>query len=538
MAEYDYVVVGAGSAGSAVAARLTENGRFRVLLLEAGPSDRGLWIEVPLGYGKSFYDPKVNWMYVSEPVPGLDGRSLYVPRGKVLGGSSAINAMVYARGHAADFDAWRDEGNPGWGWSDVIAYYRKMEDHFLGESDDHGRGGPVRISDIGDAAHPLTRTFLQAGSEAGLAFAHDLNNAMPEGTGLYQVTIADGRRVSAASAYLRPARRRANLRILTGAPVTRVLFEGDRAVAVSYQRGGRTSTARAGREIIIAAGSVNSPQLLQLSGIGPVDVLKACGIEPRRPSPAAGRHLQDHVCYDHVYRANVPSLNDALRPWRGKLMAGLDYLIFRRGPLALSLNQAGGFFRSRPGLARPNMQLYFSPLSYETAPPGKRPLISPDPFSGFCISVSPCRPSSRGHVEIRSADAAVAPAIQLNLLATEEDRSEALEGARFLRRLSAMPALAGVIARELKPGPGAVSDEDLKADIRERAYSVFHPVGTCRMGPDPGSSVVDHCLRVHGVASLRVIDASIFPSLTSGNTNAPAIMVGEKGADLLLQDAR
>jgi choline dehydrogenase len=533
---YDFIIVGAGSSGCAVAHRLSESGRFRVLLLEAGPTDRSVWIRMPIGYGKTFYDPRLNWMYRSEPVPGLDGRTLYVPRGKVLGGSSAINAMVYSRGQPGDFDEWEAQGNKGWGWRDVLPFYRKLEDHALGESVWHGAGGPVHVSDIAAEAHPLTHAYVKAGQEAGLAFNADLNGATQGGVGYYQLNTRDGFRVSAARAYLRPARGRANLRIETEALATRILFEGRRATGVAYERNGTLIEARAGREVILAGGSINSPQLLQLSGVGPADVLKSCGIAVQHESPAVGRHLHDHLCHDYVYRARQPTLNDVLLPWSGRIAVGLRYLLARRGPLALSVNQGGGFFRTDPARKRPNMQLYFSPMSYERAVPGVRALMQPDPFSGFSTSVSPCQPTSRGYLQIRSADPTTPPAIVPNYLSTEHDLAEMLAGAKFLRRLAAAPSLAAVIDEELKPGPQVQSDDDLIADIRARAYSVFHPCGTCRMGPDPATAVVDHRLRVHGLAGLRVVDASIFPAVTSGNTNAPAIMVGEKGAALILED--
>lgn len=537
MDQYDYIVVGGGSAGCAIANRLTESGRRSVLLLEAGPSDRSFWIQVPIGYGKTFYDRRVNWMYRSEPSPGLGGRITYCPRGKVLGGSSSINAMVYARGQAGDFDDWAAMGNPGWGWQDVLPIYKRMEDHDLGAGPSHGSGGPLRVTDISDVAHPLCHVFVKAGQEAGLAFNPDLNGDTIEGVGLYQINTRNGFRMSAARAYLWPARRRPNLRISTKALATCIVLEGRQAIGVAYRRNGRSVVARAGREVILAAGAINSPQLLQLSGIGPADVLRSAGIEIRHESPAVGRHLQDHLCFDHVYRSKRRSLNNELFPWSGKVRAGLQYLLMRSGPLSLSINQGGGFFRSRAGLDRPDIQLYFSPLTYERTPPGIRPLMSPDPFPGFSTSASPCRPTSRGYVRIASGDPAQAPLIYPNAMSTDHDVEELLAGARFLRRLAATPALSSVIEAELKPGPAVQSDGELIADIRERAYSVFHPVGTCRMGPEPAEAVVDHRLRVHGLTGLRVIDASIFPTVTSGNTNAPAIMVGEKGADLVLEDS-
>jgi choline dehydrogenase len=536
--DYDFIVIGAGSAGCVLANRLSEDPRHRVLLLEAGPSDRRLWVQLPIGYGRTFHDPRVNWRYVTEPVPGLGGRSNYWPRGKLIGGSSSINAMVYIRGQKEDFDEWEKLGNHGWGWGDVLPLYRKLEDHAFGESEAHGAGGPLRVTDIAAAAHPLCRSFIKAGEEAGLAFNHDFNGATQEGVGYYQITTRDGLRLSAARAFLWPALRRPNLRVETMAQATRIVLEGRRAVAVDYVQGGRREQARAGREIILSAGAVNSPQLLQLSGIGPAGLLQSLGIAVLCDNRAVGRNLQDHLCYDHVYRSRQPTLNDALLPLRGKLKAGLRYLLFRDGPLSLSINQAGGFVRTSSALPRPNMQLYFSPLSYEKAPPGTRALMKPDPFPGFGMSVSPCRPTSRGHLEIRSADPLAPPSIHPNCLSTREDLAKLLGGARLLRGLAAMPALSAIIAEELKPGLAVATDDELIADIRAQAYSVFHPCGTCRMGSDEANCVVDERLRVHGLRGLRVVDASIFPTLPSGNINGPCIMTGAKGAELVLEDSR
>jgi choline dehydrogenase len=538
MEAYDYIVIGAGSAGCAVAARLSESGRFSVLLLEAGPSDRRFWVQTPIGYGRCFYDPRVNWMYETEPVPGLAGRPSYWPRGRVLGGSSSINAMVYSRGQPQDFDGWEAMGSPGWGWEDVLPVYKKMEDHALGAGPHHGAGGPLHVTVIEKLAHPLTYVLMEAGKELGLPFTPDLNGASSEGVGFYQITTRGGFRLSAARAYLWPARGRRNLRILTGALAHRILFDGTRAVGLSYERRGLVEEARAAREVILAAGAVNSPQLLQLSGIGPAALLRAHAIPVIRDCDAVGANLQDHLCYDHVYRASRRTLNEDLHPWHGKMRAGLRYVLTRRGPLSMSLNQGGGFFRSRPDAASPDIQLYFSPLTYEKAAPRTRPLMNPDPFPGFCTSVSPCRPKSRGFLRIRSSDPWIAPEIQPNYLAEEDDVRELLVGARFLRRLAETSALSGAIAEELKPGTAIRSDNELVADIRARSYSVFHPVGTCRMGPESAHAVVDPRLKVHGIHGLRVVDASIFPLITSGNTNAPAIMIGEKGAALVLEDAQ
>jgi choline dehydrogenase len=534
---FDYIIVGAGSAGCTLARRLTENGDHTVLLLEAGGSDRRLWLQLPIGYGKSFYDKRVNWMYHTEPEPALDGRQGYWPRGKVLGGSSSINAMVHIRGQAADFDDWRAHGNPGWGWQDVLPYFKKSEDYAGGADAWRGSGGPLHVSDVARDCHPLCEAYLRACEEAGLERNPDFNGARQEGVGLYQITTRGGLRMSAARAYLRPAMKRPNLRVATRAHATRILFAGRRATGVAYRQDGADKTAGARREVILAAGSVNSPQLLQLSGIGPGDILAPLGIDVVCDSPAVGRNLQDHLCIDHLYRSRRPTLNDELGPWAGRIRVALTYAAFRRGPLSISVNQGGGFVRTRAELPRPNVQLYFSPLSYTRAPPGKRALMRPDPFPGFLLSAQPCRPTSRGHIRITSANPFAAPAIVPNSLSTDHDVREMLEATKFLRRLASSPSLAAVIAEELKPGAGVQSDEALIADLRQRGSSVFHPVGTCRMGADDKANVVDHELKVHGVAGLRVIDASVFPAVTSGNTNAPTIMVAEKGADLALRDA-
>ena len=532
---YDYIVVGAGSAGCALAARLSESGRHRVLLLEAGPDDRRFWVQVPIGYGRSFYDPQVNWMYTTEAVPGLGGRASYWPRGKVLGGSSSINAMVFIRGQAEDYEDWRAAGNTGWGWQDVQPLYKRMECHAGGESDQHGAAGPLHVMSPSRDLHPTCEDFLSACEEAGVPRNADFNGARQEGVGTYHITVKNGIRMSAARAYLWPARRRANLRIETEAEARRVLFEGRRAVGIEYLCGDRRQTAHAAAEIILSAGAVNTPKLLLLSGVGPAEDLKALGIPPVLDSPAVGRNLQDHLDVGLIYRCRVPTLNNQLHPWWGKLWAGMKYVIARRGPLALSLNHAGGFIRSRPDLDRPNLQLYFSPLSYLKAPPGTRPLMNPDPYAAFHISVSPCRPTSRGFLRLRSPDPAETPEIQPNYLATEHDQQEVVEGLRFLRGLAGTSAMQRLITAEVPPTPRDDSDASLLAYAREQGVTVFHPAGTCRMGPDSATSVVDPALRVHGAAGLRIADASIFPTLTSGNINAPAIMTGEKASDLILK---
>ena len=538
MSEYDYIIVGAGSAGCVLANRLTVSRRHRVLLLEAGGSDRRFWITMPIGYGKSFYDARVNWKYLTESDPGTLGRISYWPRGKVLGGSSSINAMVYVRGQREDFDDWAALGNHGWGWQDVLPYFKKSEDNARGADAYRSTGGPLRVSDTSAEVHPLCQVYIQAALEAGLAFNDDFNGATQEGVGLYQILTRNGRRESSATAYLRPAMRRANLRVETMAQATRILFEDRQAVGVEYAQGGVRKSVRCRGEVLLACGAINSPQLLQLSGVGPAALLKPFGIDIVADQPAVGANLQDHLAVDYFFRSRKPTLNNLLRPWWGKLLVGAQYFVQRRGPLSLSVNQGGGFIRTSPELKRPNMQLYFSPVSYIKSPPGKRPLMSPDPYPGFLMSASPCRPTSRGYLQIRSADPFGAPSIHPNYFSTEYDMAEMLAGVKFIRRLAATPAMSGLIAEELQPGPSVRSEEDLVHDIRQRCGTVFHPVGTCRMGPDPVCAVVDPTLKIHGLAGLRVVDASIFPAVTSGNTNAPTIMVGEKGADLILKDAR
>ena len=537
MTEFDYIIIGAGSAGCVLAHRLSESGRHTVLLLEAGGDDGQFWLRVPIGYGKSFYNPRVNWMYRTLPDPGLADRQGYWPRGKVLGGSSSINAMVFVRGQAADYDRWAALGNPGWGWDDVLPWFKKLEDSDLGPSAWRGAGGPLHVSDVSSAVHPLCGVYLKAAQEAGLALNPDLNGASQEGVGTYQITTRDGRRESASTAYLDAARRRPNLCVITQAHATRILFSGTRAQGVNYLRDGTPASAVARREVIVSAGAINSPQLLQLSGIGPAAQLQALGIPVVAHRAAVGQHLQDHLCIDHLYRAQTPTLNNELGSVFGKLRAGLQYLAGRRGPLALSVNQGGGFLRSRPELDGPNIQLYFSPLSYIRARPGKRELMRPDPYPGFLLGAQPCQPTSRGHLQLASTDPLAAPLITPNSLANAHDMQEMLEATLWLRRLAATPAFNAVIAQELQPGAQVNTREALEADIRQRASTVFHPVSTCRMGPDPEQAVVNPRLQVHGLQRLRVIDASVFPAITSGNTNAPTIMLAEKAAKMVLDDA-
>lgn len=530
--DFDCIVVGAGSAGCALVWRLSENPGLRILVIEAGGSDRNLWVQMPLGYGKLFYNPAVNWMYRTEPDPGLAGNADHWPRGKVLGGSSAINAMVWVRGHPGDYDDWRAAGNPGWGWAEVLPDFRAMEDNEAGADAWRGAGGPLFISSNRGLVHPLVEPWIAACAAAGIPRNPDFNGAAQEGAGIYQMTIRGGRRNSAARAFLRPALRRGNVALLTRAQVTRVIFDGRRAVGVEYRRGGRTLTAR-GREIVLAGGAVNTPQLLMLSGIGPGGHLQAMGLPVRVDNANVGRHLSDHQGLNYTWRMKVPTLNDVLRPWWGKLRVGAQWLLTRGGPLSLSINHGGGFFRTAPDLARPNMQLYMQAFSTLIPRAGERPVLDPDPWPGFSIGLSNCRPTSRGEIALRSPDPFAAPRITANAYSTDHDVAEMLAAVKMLRRIAAAPPLAPLIAGELRPGPEIRSDEDLIADFRARSGTVYHPSCTARMGPDPATSVVGPLLRVHGAEGLRVADASVFPTLPGGNTNAPAMLVGWKAGGFL-----
>ncbi len=538
MERFDFVIVGAGTAGCLLADRLTRSGRFRVLLVEAGGSDRRFMIRMPIGYGHSFYNPRVNWMYQTTPQTGLGGRTLYVPRGKVLGGSSSINAMVYVRGQRRDFDDWKATGNPGWGADDVLPFFKSVE-HFAGAaSAERGTSGQLNVIDMGGEVHPLCETFLTAAGEAGYARTPDYNGARQEGVAVYQITTQGGMRASSATAFLRPAMRRPNLTVVTGAWVTRLRFEGRRAIGIQYRAGGEMHVVNAGCEVIVSAGAVHSPALMQHSGVGAGTLLRGLGIPVVHDLPAVGENLQDHLGIDYLYRSRRPTLNGQLLSWWGRALLGARYLLRRDGPLSLSVNQAGGFVRTEPGLSHVDMQLYFSPVSYSRTTPGVRRLTLPDPFPGFFIGISQCRPASRGWIRIASNDPAAPPVIDPRYLSDEKDMAELMSGVRLIRRIAAQPAMRDVIEEEMKPGPSVVSAADLNADIRTRSGSVFHASCTCRMGPDPRDAVVDARLKVHGLDGLRVIDASVFPNVTSGNTNAPALMVAEKGAAMVLEDWR
>lgn len=535
---YDYIIAGAGAAGCVLANRLSASGKHSVLLLEAGGKDDSFWFRIPVGFAKMYYNPTYNWMYYSQPQKALGQRALYAPRGKVQGGSGSINAMIYVRGQAHDFDDWAANGNDGWGFKDVLPYFRKLENHPLGDSEYHGGSGPISITPMKGQTHPICDVFLKGCEELGYPRSDDFNGPRFEGAGLYDVNTRNGQRCSSSFAHLHPALGRPNLKVEHHALVDRVLFDaaGQRAVGVLVSQNGVNRSFTARKEVILCAGAVDTPKILQLSGVGDRELLERHGIAQVKQLPAVGRNLQDHLCVSYYYKANVPTLNDQLSSLIGQLKLGIQYLLTRKGALAMSVNQAGGFFRGNDDEQNPNLQLYFNPLSYQI-PKNNKASLKPEPYSGFLLCFNPCRPTSRGHVEIASANPRDAALIDPNYLSTEKDIDEVIQGSRLMRKIMQAPALKGITVDEVLPGPAVESDEQMLAYFRENCGSIYHLCGSCAMGADEQTSVVDKRLKVHGIDGLRVVDASIFPNVTSGNTHAAVLMVAEKGADLILADA-
>ena len=528
--QFDFVVVGAGSAGCVLANRLSADPRNRVALIEAGPRDRSFWIHLPIGYGRTMWDSKVNWKFYTEPEPQMDGRRIYWPRGRVLGGSSSINGLIVIRGQPRDYDHWANLGNRGWSWRDVLPYFIKLEhnDDLAGDQL-HGSNGPLQVTSI-HQRHELIEAFIAAANHQGVPRTSDFNGREQEGVGYFQLTTRNGWRDSAADAYLRPAAKRRNLSILTDTQVGQILFAGRRAVGVTCRSGGSIRTITAKRGVILAAGAIQSPQLLMLSGIGPADALQRHGIAVKLNRPAVGQNLQDHLQFRLIYRIAKPiTTNDALRsPW-GRFKLGWDWLLHRRGALAVGINQGGLFARVDPGAKTPDIQFHVATLSADMAG-GKV-----HDFSGMTLSVCQLRPQSRGSITLASADPFDRPRIHANYLAEENDRQFAVASIAFARKLAATPPLSDYIAAEVTPGPNVQSDNDILRFARASGATIFHPAGTCRMGADE-DAVVDPQLRVRGADRLWVADCSIMPTLVSGNTSVPAMMIAEKAADLIMQD--
>jgi len=527
---FDYVIVGAGSAGCVLANRLSADGRHSVLLVEAGPRDTYPWIHIPIGYAKTMFHPVLNWGFYTDPQPTMNGRKVYWPRGRTLGGSSAINGLISIRGQHEDYDAWAAAGNNGWSYADVLPWFRKLEHNVRGASEWHGAEGPLWASDI-ETRHPLVEAMIAGAKELGIPPNTDFNGPTQEGAGYYQLTTRRGRRCSTAVAYLAPVRKRPNLRIETNAHATGVVIEDRRARGVTYRQGDADHTVRANREVILSAGALQSPQLLQLSGIGPPGLLQSLGIPVRHALAGVGENLQDHLQARVIFRCTQPvTTNDVLRTLGGKLAIGLEYVFRRSGPMAVGINQGGIFARAMSDAARPDVQFHFATLSSDMA---GSPVHD---FSGFTMSVCQLRPTSRGTVRIKSANPLEAPAMQPNYLSTSEDRATQVAGIRLARRLAATKALAPYVEGEYRPGAATQSDDEVLEFVKNTGGTIFHPSGTTKMGPvSDAMAVVDPELRVHGIDALRVVDCGVMPTLVSGNTNVPVVMIAERAADMILK---
>ena len=537
LTEFDYIIVGAGSAGCVLADKLSKDGTSTVLVLEAGGSDNNFWIKTPIGYGRTFYDPKINWKYEAEADPNTGSRKSYWPRGKVVGGSGSINALVYCRGLPHDFEDWQNLGATGWGWDEVLAHYQEIETRVNEDGSTSGEG-PLYVNNVRKEIHSCNRHYFAMAEEMGFPITDDCNGPNPEGVTHYRITTKNARRWSSADAFLRPALKRTNVTLLTGAMVERVIIVNGQAKGVSALLPSGRMQFDVRREVIVSAGSVNSPKLLQMSGIGPGGLLSELGIEVVRNNANVGGNLQDHLGIEYFYKATEPTLNSMLSPWWGKLFHGMRYVLARRGPLGLSVNQCGGFVRSDPAFDRPDQQLYLNPVTYTTAPSDTQPVINPDPFDGFVLSFQPTRPSSRGRIDIQSPEVSVAPRITPNYLSTQKDLDDVVAGGRLIQRMARTPAMRAFTKEVMAPDIEQFDDEAILEDFRQRCGTVFHPVSTCRMGPSDATAVVGPDLKVFGITGLRVADASAFPNITSGNTNAPTIMLAHRAASLIVQDRR
>ena len=548
---FDTIIIGAGSAGCVLAGQLSADKSRRILLLEAGGKDTSPWVHIPIGYGKTFFHPDLNWQYETEAEPALDGRKGYWPRGKVVGGSGAINAMIYARGLPHDFDDWQDAGAAGWNADTVTAAYDAMETHIAvdgmetspetgsksGSKTSSKTGmGSMTVQDVSDQTHPINRYFFDAAKELNYPSQNDYNQPPYEGAITYRINTRNGRRNASSRAFLKPALRRSNLTLRVNAQVDRIHFEENRAVAVSYIWRGKRHMVRAKTDIILSAGSIASPTILQRSGIGDGHLLNQHGITPVVDNPNVGAHMQDHLGINYYFKANQPTLNNVLHSWPGRIKLALQYALTRRGPMALSVNQCGGYFRSNPDMMRPDQQIYFNPVTYTTTPAGTRTIINTDPFPGFIIGFSPTRPTSRGQIQIADADPISKPRIMPNSLATNQDCQMVVDGAKLCRAFANTDSMKRLIDAPFYADVSQMSDDMMLDDFRKRSGTVFHPVGTCRMGANAKTAVVDHTMRVFGVDGLRVVDASVFPNITSANTNAPTMMLAWRVAQQMMEN--
>ncbi|MCP4387777.1 MAG: choline dehydrogenase [Gammaproteobacteria bacterium] len=523
---FDYIVVGAGSAGCVLAHRLSIDPGNKVLLLEAGGKDLNPWLHIPVGYFKTMHNPAYDWCYLTEPDPGIAERCLQWPRGKVLGGSSALNGLLYVRGQPEDYDRWVELGNPGWSYDEVLPYFKKSEDNSRGADQFHGVGGPQKVSDL-RLRRPIAEHFIQAATEIGIPFNEDYNGSEQEGVGYFQQTAYQGFRWSTARSFLRPAKNRPNLKVATRAQVTSLMMEGKRVTGVNYRQGGERKSASASAEVVLSAGAINSPQILQSSGIGDPHQLQQAGIATNHALPGVGKNLQDHLQIRLVFKTNKRTLNDELNNPLKQLMVGMQYFLTRTGPLTLAASQVAIFTRSSESVTRPDIQFHMQPLSAD------KPGDGVHPFSAFTSSVCQLRPYSRGEVVVETSDPLAYPKIYPNYLSDERDCAVAIGGIKVARSIAEAPALRNCIIDEYVPGREFQTDEELLDAARRYSQTIYHPAGTCKMGRDE-SAVVDHELRVHGLEGLRVVDASIMPEIVSGNTNAPTIMIAEKAADMIL----
>ena len=534
MTTFDYIIVGAGSAGCVLADKLSANGRHSVLLIEAGPSDRRFWVQTPIGYGATYTDPKVNWRFYSEAEAGLGNRKMYVPRGKVLGGSSSINALVYHRGQSSDYDDWKRAGNVGWDYNSILPFFECFENVVGSDQQSQNISGKLTITDVADQYHPIMSAFFAMSRDLQIPYKNRCQ-MMGEGVYPYYITTRHGRRCSSATAFLWPAKGRQNLKVMTDATVTKLIIRDGAAVGVELIQHTRSQIFSAHAEIILTAGAIGSPHILQLSGIGSGKLCQSHGIVTVCDQPNVGKHLQDHLGINYFHLANRPTLNNVLGSWTHLIIAGVNYIMRRKGPLSLGVNQLGGLVRATPDASRLDTQLYINPITYSVTDDDTRRLTKPDRAPGFALSFNSCRPYSAGSVYIKSADAAMPPAIHGNYLDDQRDIKDVLRMARFIGRMQNSPSVQKLLAAPPETNLLALSDNEIIDDFRARSGTVFHPCGTCRMGPDRRHSVVDPQLRVHGVGKLRVADAAIFPNITSANTNAPTIAVAHKAADLILQ---